>query len=92
MLLPVLGYIAFLLSILRFGYTNLDLETIEALIEAIRSFQGGVLLVSHHQNLLTSVCEHLYVVENGRVEQLTKCLDRQNNHGVDPQTQNEHER
>jgi ATP-binding cassette subfamily F protein 3 len=48
----------------------LDLETTEALIEAIRTFQGGVLLVSHDQHLLTSVCKELLVVEKGKVEVL----------------------
>mmetsp|Transcript_22702 Transcript_22702/g.49143 ORF Transcript_22702/g.49143 Transcript_22702/m.49143 type:complete len:142 (+) Transcript_22702:131-556(+) len=46
---------------------HLDLETTEALIDAINDFQGGVLLVSHDQHLLTSVCKHLYVVEKGHV-------------------------
>jgi ABC-type uncharacterized transport system ATPase subunit len=49
---------------------SLDLETTEALIEAIKTFQGGVLLVSHDQHLLTNVCKHLYVVEKGNVELL----------------------
>jgi len=49
---------------------HLDLETTEALIEAIRTFQGGVLLVSHDQHLLTSVCKELLVVEKGKVEVL----------------------
>jgi ATP-binding cassette subfamily F protein 3 len=49
---------------------HLDLETTEALIEAIRTFPGGVLLVSHDQHLLTSVCKDLYVVEKGKVERL----------------------
>jgi ATPase subunit of ABC transporter with duplicated ATPase domains len=49
---------------------HLDLETTEALIESIRTFKGGVLLVSHDQHLLTSVCKDLYVVENGNVEKL----------------------
>jgi len=49
---------------------HLDLETTEALIEAIRNFKGGVLLVSHDQHLLTSVCNNLYVVEKGNVELL----------------------
>jgi ATPase subunit of ABC transporter with duplicated ATPase domains len=40
------------------------------LIEAIRTFEGGVLLVSHDQHLLTSVCKDLYVVEKGKVERL----------------------
>lgn len=46
------------------------METTEALIEAIDSFEGGVLLVSHDQHLLTSVCKDLYVVEQGNVSRL----------------------
>lgn len=43
---------------------HLDLETTQALIDAIKTFQGGVLLVSHDQHLLTNVCHDLLVVEN----------------------------
>jgi ATP-binding cassette, subfamily F, member 3 len=43
------------------------METSQALIEAIRDFPGGVVLVSHDQHLLTSVCKNLYVVENGEL-------------------------
>jgi ATP-binding cassette subfamily F protein 3 len=57
---------------------HLDLETTEALIEAIRTFQGGVLLVSHDQHLLTSVCKDLYVVEKGKVERLEGGISNSN--------------
>lgn len=49
---------------------HLDFETTEALIEAINSFEGGVLLVSHDQHLLTSCCKELYVVDKGNLELL----------------------
>ena len=49
---------------------HLDFETLEALIEAIKNFAGGVLLVSHDQHLLTSVCKELYVVDKRNVEML----------------------
>ena len=51
-------------------FAQLDLETTRALIDAISTFAGGVLLVSHDQHLLTSVCKELLVVENGKVEVL----------------------
>lgn len=60
-----------LLKILSGRPTNhLDIETTEALIEAINQFQGGVLLVSHDQHLLTSCCKQLLVVEDGLVSEL----------------------
>jgi len=49
---------------------HLDWETLQALVEAINQFQGGVLLVSHDQHLLTSVCKELYVVDQGNLELL----------------------
>lgn len=49
---------------------HLDFETTEALIEAINKFEGGVLLVSHDQHLLTSVCKELFVVDQGNLELL----------------------
>ena len=54
----------------RIATNHLDLETTEALIEAIQNFEGGVLLVSHDQHLLTSACKDLIVVEHGGVERL----------------------
>ena len=41
-----------------------------ALIEAIKTFKGGVLLVSHDQHLLTSVCKDMYVLQDGKLELL----------------------
>jgi ATP-binding cassette subfamily F protein 3 len=51
---------------------HLDLETTDALIEGIRAYQGAVLLVSHDQHLLASVCKDLLVVEKGCVESSSK--------------------
>eukprot|EP00986_Skeletonema_menzelii_P021516 scaffold34803_cov166-Skeletonema_menzelii.AAC.2 len=48
---------------------HLDLETTEALIKALKEFQGGVVLVSHDQHLLTKVIKELYVVD-GTLEKL----------------------
>jgi ATPase subunit of ABC transporter with duplicated ATPase domains len=63
---------SFLICIMLFSIfvKHLDLETTQALIEAIREFQGGVLIVSHDQHLLTSVCKNIYVVEHGGLEEL----------------------
>jgi ATPase subunit of ABC transporter with duplicated ATPase domains len=49
---------------------HLDFETSAALIEAINDFEGGVLLVSHDQHLLSSVCQDLLVVSGGKVERI----------------------
>jgi ATPase subunit of ABC transporter with duplicated ATPase domains len=67
-----LNYLTQLLLIVFFS--KLDLETTEALIQGILSFHGGVLLVSHDQYLITSVCEDLVAIRNGKVDVLTKTM------------------
>ena len=42
----------------------------EALIHAILNFDGGVLVISHDEHLVTSICEELWVAEPGRVRLL----------------------
>lgn len=49
---------------------HLDVESIEALADALIKFQGAVVLVSHDEQFIKSVCKELWFVEDGRV----KCL------------------
>ncbi|DBA04377.1 TPA: hypothetical protein N0F65_002139 [Lagenidium giganteum] len=46
---------------------HLDMETIDALIDALRDFKGGVVIVSHDQHFVTSVCDELWVVVDQKV-------------------------
>ncbi|KAK8045226.1 putative positive effector protein GCN20 [Apiospora rasikravindrae] len=46
---------------------HLDIEAMDALSEALREFQGGVLMVSHDVTMLQTVCNSLWVCENGTV-------------------------
>ncbi len=45
----------------------LDIETIDSLAEAIQTFNGGVVLVSHDFRLISQVAEEIWVCENGTV-------------------------
>ena len=47
---------------------HLDIEAMDALSQALRSFQGGVLMVSHDVTMLQTVCDSLWVCDNGAVE------------------------
>ena len=49
---------------------NLDLESCEALADAIENFQGGVVLVSHDQYFVERVAREVLVIENGQVKRL----------------------
>ncbi|KAL1849002.1 ATP-binding cassette, regulator of translational elongation [Paecilomyces lecythidis] len=47
---------------------HLDIEAMDALSDALRNFQGGVLMVSHDVTLLQNVCTSLWVCDKGTVE------------------------
>jgi ABC-type multidrug transport system ATPase subunit len=48
---------------------HLDLETIEALIGALNSFKGGVLLVSHDKHFIEHVAKEFWAVnQQGDIE------------------------
>jgi ATP-binding cassette subfamily F protein 1 len=42
---------------------HLDLESVEALIEALKEFQGGIVLVSHDARLITATESEIWVCE-----------------------------
>ncbi|QPG97773.1 hypothetical protein C2857_006850 [Epichloe festucae Fl1] len=47
---------------------HLDIEAMDALADALRAFQGGVLMVSHDVTMLQMVCKSLWVCDKGTVE------------------------
>ena len=44
---------------------HLDMESIDALVEAIQDFKGGLMVVSHDQYFVSSTCAELWVVSEG---------------------------
>merc|ERR1711957_311991 len=47
---------------------NLDLGSIEALAESVKSFEGGVVLVSHDQYFVSQVAKEVWLVADGAVK------------------------
>jgi len=47
---------------------HLDMETVDALISAIKDFKGGLMIVSHDQHLISSACSELLVVRNNQIK------------------------
>merc|ERR1739841_241048 len=41
---------------------HLDIETLDALADALKSFPGAVVIVSHNQSFLSDVCNELWTV------------------------------
>jgi len=58
---------------------HLDIETLEALAEALKAFQGAVVIVSHNQGFLSDVCNELWTVDAGRVQ----CTGRSSEKGFE---------
>merc|ERR1712100_596472 len=46
---------------------HLDIETLDSLSDALRTFQGATVIVSHNQGFLTEVCNELWTVDAGKV-------------------------
>ncbi|KAK8652032.1 hypothetical protein V6N13_141602 [Hibiscus sabdariffa] len=46
---------------------HLDLDAVEALIQGLVLFQGGILMVSHDEHLISGSVDELWVVSQGRV-------------------------
>jgi ATP-binding cassette subfamily F protein 2 len=61
---PVLFYLKGLRR-LTFKTNFLDIETIDALADAINAFDGGVVLISHDFRLIDQVAQEIWIVEDG---------------------------
>ncbi|RHZ54525.1 hypothetical protein Glove_426g70 [Diversispora epigaea] len=46
---------------------HLDMDSMDALINALKEFKGGIILVSHDERFIDSVCEEIWVCESGKV-------------------------
>ena len=47
---------------------HLDMQSIEILIDAVRNFSGGVLMVTHDENMLNHLANKLIVFQDGKVQ------------------------
>ncbi|CAG8457753.1 10749_t:CDS:2 [Ambispora leptoticha] len=46
---------------------HLDMDSIDALTNALKEFKGGVILVSHDERFIDSICQEIWVCERGQV-------------------------
>jgi ATP-binding cassette subfamily F protein 3 len=54
---------------------HLDVDTREALAEALAEFEGSMLLVSHDRHLLRTTVDDFWIVADGRVQEFDGDLD-----------------
>ena len=48
------------------GSNHLSMEAVDALVEAVQDFKGGILVVSHDQHFVSNCCSEMWVVESGQ--------------------------
>lgn len=46
---------------------HLDIDTVSALLQALLEYRGGLLVVSHDESFITTLCEDIYVCQEGSV-------------------------
>jgi ATP-binding cassette subfamily F protein 3 len=46
---------------------HLDIETVDVLCQAINAYNGGVVLISHDERLITHCCDEVWIIANQRV-------------------------
>ncbi|GAU44586.1 hypothetical protein TSUD_136330 [Trifolium subterraneum] len=56
-----------IMLILISSHMKMDLDAVEALIQGLVLFQGGILMVSHDEHLISGSVEELWIVSEGRV-------------------------
>lgn len=47
---------------------HLDIDAVNALIIALNNFQGGVIVVSHDQHLVSTVCDEIWYIKEQRLK------------------------
>lgn len=66
------------------SYTRLvDMESIDALVEAIQDFKGGLVVVSHDQYFITNTCAELWVIGEGKATRFRGTFDKYKEHTLE---------
>lgn len=59
------------------------MESIDALVEAIKDFRGGLMVVSHDQYFITNTCSELWVVGEGKATKFRGTFDEYKKHTLE---------
>ncbi|KAL7581299.1 hypothetical protein ACA910_006064 [Epithemia clementina (nom. ined.)] len=65
------------------GSNHLSMSAVEALVEAIQDFQGGLLVVSHDQFFVSNTCSELWVVKEGTCTRFRGDFDEYKKHSAE---------
>ena len=62
------------------GSNHLSMDAVDALVEAIQDFKGGVMIVSHDQYFVSKCCKELWVVHGGIASRFRGDFDEYKSH------------
>lgn len=65
------------------GSNHLSMEAVDALVEAMQDFQGGILVVSHDQYFVSQTCRELWVVDAGQATRFRGDFDEYKKHTLE---------
>ena len=65
------------------GSNHLSMSAVEALVEAIKDFKGGLLVVSHDQFFVSNTCSELWVVKDGACSRFRGDFDEYKKHSAE---------
>jgi ATP-binding cassette subfamily F protein 3 len=54
----------------------LDVGAVDALIDAIKAYKGGILIVSHDQHLINETCDQIWYIKNKRLLKFNGDFDK----------------
>ena len=46
---------------------HLDIETVEALIEGLKEYEGGLMVITHEPEMITNLESELWILENNKI-------------------------
>jgi ATP-binding cassette subfamily F protein 3 len=62
------------------GSNHLSMEAVDALVEAVKDFKGGLMVVSHDQYFVSNTCTELWVVDDGQATRFRGTFDEYKAH------------
>lgn len=62
------------------GSNHLSMDAVDALVEAVQDFKGGVMIVSHDQYFVSKTCSELWVVNEGTATRFRGDFDDYKSH------------
>lgn len=67
------------LLIIDEGSNHLSMDAADALVQAVKDFGGGVMVVSHDQHFVSNTCTELWVVAEGKASRFNGTFDEYKN-------------